>query len=91
MRHIPVSIISRKKSTKSKVTREYKHFGVPRTWYNLLSLLLSNVTSLGNKMDEVIVRVRSTCADIVTITEAWEIVSEVCTIDFFFFFTPSQG
>ena len=58
--------------------REYKYVEVPRVWYSLPSLLLSNVTSLSNKMDELIVSVRSTCADIVAITEAWQIVPEVC-------------
>ncbi len=60
--------------------REYKHFEVPRTWYSLPSLLLFNATSLANKMDEVIVTVRSTCANIVAVTEAWQIVPEVCTM-----------
>ncbi len=60
--------------------REYKHFEVPRTWYSLPSLLLFNATSLANKMDEVIVTVRSTCADTVAVTEAWQIVPEVCTM-----------
>ena len=83
MRPIPVIITSRKKSTKPKVTREYKHFEVPRTWYNLPSFLLSNVPSLRNKMDEVIETVRSTCADLVAITEVWQMVPVVCTIENF--------
>ena len=63
--------------------REYKHVEVPRVWYSLPSLLLSNVTSLSNKMDELMVSVSSTCADIVAITEAWQIVPEVCTMQDF--------
>ena len=63
--------------------REYTHVEVPRVWYSLPSLLLSNVTSLSNKMDELIVSVSSTCADIVAITEAWQIVPEVCTMQDF--------
>ena len=61
--------------------REYKHFEVPRVWYSLPSLLLSNVTSLTNKMDELIVTVSSTGADIVAVTEAWQIVPEVCMME----------
>ena len=34
-------------------------------------------------MDEVIVTVSSTCANIVAIIEAWQIVPEVCTIENF--------
>ncbi|XP_063880642.1 uncharacterized protein LOC135111371 isoform X2 [Scylla paramamosain] len=59
--------------------REYKHFEVPRVWYSLPSLLF-NATSLANKMDKLIVMVRSTCVDIVAVTEAWQIVPEVCTM-----------
>ena len=61
----------------------YKHFEVPYTEYNLLSLLLSNVISLGIEIDVVIVPVRSTCADIVAITAVWQIVPEMCTMETF--------
>ena len=71
--------------------REYKHVEVPRVWYSLPSLLLSNVTSLSNKMDELIVSVRSTCADIVAITEAWQIVPEVCMMQDFQLFHHPRG
>ena len=60
--------------------KEYKHFEVPRLWYSLPSLLMSNVTSLANKMDELIASVRTHCPDIVAITETWQIVPEVCNI-----------
>ncbi len=60
--------------------REYKHIEVLHVWYSLPSLLLFNATSLPNKMDELIVTVSSTCADIVAVTEAWQIVPEVCTM-----------
>lgn len=57
--------------------RKDRHVKMPRVWYSFPSLLLSNVTSLINKMEDLIVSVRSTCADNATITEAWQIVSEV--------------
>ncbi len=60
--------------------KEYKHIEVPLVWYSLPSLLLFNASSLTNKMDELIVTVSSTCADIVAVTEAWQIVPEVCTM-----------
>ncbi|KAK8371873.1 hypothetical protein O3P69_011860 [Scylla paramamosain] len=44
------------------------------------SLLLINATSLAKKMDELIVTVSSTFADIVVVTEAWQIVPEVSTM-----------
>ena len=77
----PIKVITSTVRKGRKVEeREYKHFEVPRVWYSLPSLLLSNVTSLANKMDELIVSVRSNCADIVAITEAWQITPEVCMI-----------
>lgn len=50
-------------------------------WYSLPSFLLSNVTSLANKVDELTVTVREESADIVAITEAWQIVPELCNIE----------
>ena len=41
------------------------------------------LTLLGNKMDEVIVKVRSNCADIMAIMEVWQIVPELCPIENF--------
>ena len=82
MRSIPV-ITSLKRKNKPAEMREYKHFEVSRTWYSLPSLLLSNVTSLAKKVDEVIVTVRSTCADVLAITEAWEIVPDMYNIENF--------
>ena len=60
--------------------KEYRHVEVPRLWYDLPSLFMSNVTSLANKMDELIISVQSTCADLVAITECWQIVPELCYI-----------
>ncbi len=54
---------------------------VPRLWYSLPSLLLSNVTSLCNKVEEVSVTMRAVDAGIVAITEAWQIVPEICAVD----------
>lgn len=80
----PIRVIQPTVRKERKVEkREYKHFEVPRVWYSLPSFLLSNVTSLTNKMDELIVSVRSNCADIVAITEAWQIVPEVCMMQDF--------
>ena len=80
VRSIPVHTSARKEP-REKSVRGYKHIEVPRSWYSLPSLLLSNVTSLANKVDELIVTVREASADIVAITEAWQIVPEVCGID----------
>lgn len=40
-----------------------------RQWYDLPTLLLTNVTSLNNKLKEVITTVRSTKADVVAVTD----------------------
>ena len=66
---------------KPKSNKQYKHFEIPRLWYNLPSVLLSNVTSLNNKLDEVITTVKSVNPDIVAITEAWQVVPETCVIE----------
>ena len=63
-----------------KEARDYSYIEVPHVWYSLPSLL-SNVTSLRNKGDELTVTVRAASADIVGITEAWQIVPEVCSIE----------
>ncbi len=77
----PIKVVTSSAREDRRVEKkEYKHIEVPRMWYSLPSLLLFNATSLANKMDELIVTVSSTCADIVAVTEAWQIVPEVCTM-----------
>ncbi|MPC74709.1 hypothetical protein E2C01_069083 [Portunus trituberculatus] len=78
VRPIKVTVTDRSGQTWQAEARKHTRVETPRQWFNLPSLLLSNVTSLTNKMDELIVTVRSTRADIVAITEAWQIVPEVC-------------
>ncbi len=77
---IPV-IISQRKQSKPPQIKEYKHVEVPRLWYDLPSLFLSNVTSLNNKMEELKVTAASTSADIIAVTEAWQMIPEVCMIE----------
>ena len=77
---IPI-IHNKKKVTKPKPVKPYKHFEISRVWYNLPSVLLSNVTSLNNKLDEVITTVNLVNPDIVAITEAWQVVPEMCKIE----------
>ena len=77
----PVTSSNRK--DRQEEVREYKHVEVPHMWYSLSSLLLSNGTSLTNMIDELIVPVRSTCANIVAIFEAWQILPEVCVVQDF--------
>ena len=50
-------------------------------WYDLPSLFLSNVTSLNNKFDEFVTTVKSVSADVVAVTKAWQVVTEMCTIE----------
>ena len=50
-------------------------------WYDLPRLFMSNVTSLCNKFDELVTTVKENRADIVCITEAWQITPETCAID----------
>ena len=72
--------------------REYKHVEMPRVWYSLLFIHLSNITSLISKMDELIVSVRSIRAVIVAITEAWQIVPKMCVVkDFHLLYHPRSG
>ncbi len=77
---IPVISLKRKAPIPRPV-KPYKHFEIPRLWYNLPSLLLSNVTSLNNKLDEVTTTIKSVNPDIVTITEAWQVTPEVCEVE----------
>ena len=84
---VPV-IVSKKKATVRKEVepRPRKLLVVPRVWYHLPSLLLSNVTSLTNKMEEVTELVRTTGCDMMAITEAWQIIPEVSNIENFVLF-----
>ncbi len=76
---IPV-IHRNKKQALPKPVKPYKHVEIPRVWYNLPSVLLSNVQSLNNKVDEVITTVKTVNPDIVAITEAWQVAPEICQI-----------
>ena len=77
---VHTSIREENKVKKVKEYRPRNIIEVPLLWYSLPSFLLSNVTSLANKVDELTVQVRSVSADIVAITEAWQIVPEICGI-----------
>lgn len=66
--------------------RPYCHHEVPRQFYNLAALLLSNVTSLPNKMEEVTIIARSVNSGVIAITEAWQLNPEVANIPGFSLF-----
>ena len=87
-RTVPAIAITSDKNKKTVISEPRPRIlcEVPRVWYNLPSLLLSNVTSLTNKMEEVTELVRSTGCDVMAITEAWQIIPELCKIDNFVFF-----
>lgn len=86
-RIIPVIAANKSETGKKPApSKPYKHFEVPRVWYDLPSLFMSNVTSLCNKFDEVVTTVKTVSADVVAITEAWQIVPETCKIDNFHMF-----
>ncbi|MPC79925.1 hypothetical protein E2C01_074482 [Portunus trituberculatus] len=91
VRPIKVIVTNRNRQNRQVEARKHTRVEILRQWFNLPSLLLSNVTSLTNKMDELIVTVRSTRADIVAITEAWQIVPEMCMMqDFQLFHLRSE-
>lgn len=73
-------ITTTRRRTIPQQVKEYKHYEVLRQWYELPTVLLSNVTSLTNKLEEVITASKSTSADIVEMTEAWQIIPENCGI-----------
>ncbi|XP_076033182.1 uncharacterized protein LOC143020617 [Oratosquilla oratoria] len=86
-RTVPVITNKRSATKKRKVEPRQRILNeVPRVWYSLPSIILSNVTSLANKMEEVIELVRSTGCDVMAITEAWQIIPEVCNIENFVLF-----
>ena len=59
---------------------------VPRLWFSLPTLLLSNVTSLPNKLEELSVATRTVNAGVIAITECWQITPETNTISDYFLF-----
>ena len=84
----PIKIITSARDGYFKQEKKpYKHFEVPRLWYELPTVLMSNVTSLNNKLDEVITSVLSIKADVVAITEPWQVSSELCNIEGFSVFS----
>lgn len=70
-----------KRKEKPVPTRQSYLKEVPRQWYDLPSLLLSNVASLGNKVEEMSATVKSLNISLVAITEAWQMVPEICQIE----------
>lgn len=60
--------------------RLYQRFEIPRLWFGLglPLLLLTNVTSMSNKIDELVTTVRSVKAGAVAITEARQIIPVSC-------------
>ena len=73
------STVPRKRHQKPTEKRVVKE--VPRLWYSLPSVLLANVTSLCNKLDEVSATVKALDVGVVAITEAWQIVPEISAIE----------
>lgn len=63
-------ITTTRRKTKHQETKKYKHLEVLRQWYDLSALFLSNVTSLDNQLDEVIIPVKPTSANVVATAEA---------------------
>lgn len=72
--NIPIVKSLKRKTSKVHKKSPYKHLEVARKWYDLPSLLLSNVTSLNNKLHELTMTVEQYKSDIVVITEAWQII-----------------
>ena len=81
VRSIPVHSADNRRKQKVKEARVTTFIEVLRVLHSLPSLLLLNLTSLANKVDELTVTMRAASADIVAITEARQIVPEVCSID----------
>ena len=63
MRSIPVHSADNWRKQKVKEARVTTYIKVPRVYYSLPSFLVSNVTSLANKVDELRVTVRAASAD----------------------------
>ncbi len=82
--HSTIPVITTNKpgtEVKSATRKPYTHIEIPQLWYGLPSLFMSNVTSLCNKFDEVVTTVKEVNADVIAITEAWQIVPETCNIE----------
>lgn len=47
---------------------------IPRLWFGLPILKLTNITSVSHKNDELVTKVSSVKDGIIAITEAWQIV-----------------
>ena len=70
VRSIPVHSADNRRQKKVKEARVATYIEVLHVWYSLPSFLLSNVTSLANKVNEQTVTVLTASADIVAITKA---------------------
>lgn len=66
--------------------KSHKHLDVPRQWYSRSRLLMSNVVSLSNELDGVIVAVKSMQTD----NAAWQTVPEICAVKFRTFSPPTS-
>lgn len=71
--HVLTVIKGKRRTAEATPVKPYKHREVPRLWCSLPKLLLFNVTSLNNKLDELHTTVTSISSIIVVITEAWQI------------------
>ena len=80
------TVITTRRRRKCPTVRSLHISEVPRLWYSLPTLLLSNVTSLSNKLEELTVMARSNCAEVLAITEAWQIIPETSNISEYILF-----
>ena len=78
--NIETIISTKRRNRQPPLTRPPNVKEVPRVWFDLPTLLLSNVTSLANKIDELTVTTKSSGPDIVAVTEEWQITPEISTI-----------
>ena len=74
-------VTSVQKQKTSKEVKPRKLVQVPRLWYDLPSLFMSIVTSLANKFDELVATIKMNNCDVVAVTEAWQIIPEICRIE----------
>lgn len=73
-------ITTSRKKTLPKECKQCNSFDVLRLWCDLPYLLVSSVTSLNNKLEEVITDVYSYNLDVAAITEAWHITPDTYNI-----------
>ena len=85
-RSIETIITTRRRVPECPIVRPYQHHEVPRLWYSLPTLLLSNVTSLPNKLEELTITARTVSAGVLAVTEAWQIIPETSTISDYILF-----